>query len=206
MIEQATDEFAELMRRVERGETDAVWQLLEQYSGHLRRHVRRALNRDLRSKFDSVDFVQVVWASFFREPERVRGMRTSGDLLAYLATLARNKVVDEGRRRLRTQKHDIRRDIRIDDLHEDQREALASRDPTPSAVAIFRERWDKLLDNQPPRVRQIVELRFRGASYIEIAQRLQIHERTARRAIERLTEADELVACEAAADDENLGG
>jgi predicted ArsR family transcriptional regulator len=59
---------------------------------------------------------------------------------------------------------------------------------------MFRERWDRLVDGQPPHVRRIVELRFAGATYTEIAAQLHIHERTARKAIERLVddEPDEL--------------
>jgi DNA-directed RNA polymerase specialized sigma24 family protein len=114
--------------------------------------------------------------------------------MAYLAALARNKVVTEVRKEVHTQKRDMRREIRLDAVHDKDQHELASRDPTPSAVAMFRERWDRLVDGQPPHVRRIVELRFAGATYNEIAEELHIHERTARKAIERLVddEPDEL--------------
>ena len=66
------------------------------------------------------------------------------------------------------------------------------RNPSPSAVAIAKERWDLLLAKQNATVRAVVELRLQGVSFVEIAERLQIHERTARKAIERLTEILEL--------------
>ncbi|MEX2174258.1 MAG: sigma-70 family RNA polymerase sigma factor [Pirellulaceae bacterium] len=181
-------QFAALMQRVQDGEQQAAWELLEEYGSHLQRYVRRSLSKDLRTRFDSVDFVQVVWASFFREPDRLRRITTPAGLMAYLATLARNKVVTEVRRGMHAQKRDLRREIRIDAVRDDDRQVLTSRDPTPSAVAMFRERWDRLVDGQPAQVRRIVELRFQGATYTEIAEQLHIHERTARKAIERLVE------------------
>jgi DNA-directed RNA polymerase specialized sigma24 family protein len=107
--------------------------------------------------------------------------------MAYLAALARNKVFDE-MRGMNAQKRDVRRDIRLDAVHDEDQRDLASRDPTPSAVAMFRERWNRLLGGQPTQVRRIVELRFAGATYNEIADELHIHERTARKAIERLVQ------------------
>jgi RNA polymerase sigma-70 factor (ECF subfamily) len=187
MQDEAT-EFADLMQRVERGDQQAAWELLEAYGSHLQRYVRRSLSRELRARFDSIDFVQVVWASFFREPEKMRRITTPAELMAYLAALARNKVVTEVRREVHTQKRDLRREIRLDAVHDTQQHELASRDPTPSAVAMFRERWNRLVEGQAPHVRRIVELRFAGATYTEIAQELQIHERTARKAIERLVD------------------
>jgi RNA polymerase sigma factor (sigma-70 family) len=179
-------EFAELMERVHEGSQDAAWQLLEKYGPHVQRYVRRSLNQEMRSKFDSIDFTQVVWASFFREPDRLRRLESPTALLAYLATLARNKVVGEVRRRMMSIKHDVNREIAFNELEEDLAVRCHNPDPTPSAVAIARERWHQLIDNQPEQVRRIVELRFMGATYQEIAEQLQIHERTARKAIERL--------------------
>ena len=189
MIDEAT-EFASLMERVQRGEQQAAWELLETYGSHLQRYVRRSLSRDLRSRFDSVDFVQVVWASFFREPDKLRRITTPADLMAYLAALARNKVVNEVRREVHAQKRDLRREIRLDAVHDEDKRDLASRDPTPSAVAMFRERWNRLVSGQPSQVRRIVELRFAGATYNEIADELHIHERTARKAIEKLVQGE----------------
>ena len=60
------DNFVALMRRVREGSEAAAWELVDKYGGHLRRAVRRVLNPMLRSKFDSLDFVQLVWDSFFR--------------------------------------------------------------------------------------------------------------------------------------------
>jgi RNA polymerase sigma factor (sigma-70 family) len=179
-------EFADLMERVHDGSQDAAWQLLEKYGPHVKRYVRRSLNNEMRSKFDSLDFAQVVWASFFREPDRFRRLESPTELLAYLASLARNKVVGEVRRRMMSEKNDINREIGFGDLDEDVAVRCANPDPSPSSVAMARERWHQLVDNQPESVRRIVELRFMGATFPEIAEQLNINERTARKAIERL--------------------
>ena len=179
-------EFAELMERVHDGSQDAAWQLLEKYGPHVKRYVRRSLNQEMRSKFDSLDFAQVVWASFFREPHRFRQLDSPAALLAYLASLARNKVVNEVRRRMMSDKNDLNREIGFCELEEDMNVRCPNADPSPSSVAIARERWHQLVDNQPESVRRIVELRFMGATFPEIAEQLNIDERTARRAIEQL--------------------
>lgn len=192
-MSEDTSEFAQLMQRIKAGSQEAAWELLEKYGSHVQRYVRRSLNAKMRSKFDSIDFMQVVWASFFREPQRIRHLDTPQDLIGYLANMARNKVVMEVRRRMFTEKHDLNREVPLYDPDQFYDAGLMSPDPTPSSVAIARERWTQLVDEQPETVRRIVELRFLGSSFEEIAAELKIHERTARKAIERLvkTTADE---------------
>ena len=72
--------------------------------------VRRQLPRLLRSRFDSLDFLQSVWGSFFR---RVRSGPTefedSRHLVAFLARAAKNKVIDEYRRAA-SRKQDMHRE------------------------------------------------------------------------------------------------
>jgi len=179
------------MERIEAGSQEAAWEMLEVYGPHVQRYIRRSLNPLMRSKFDSVDFAQVVWASFFREPGRIRRLDTPEQLMGYLASMARHKVVGEVRHRMYSDKRDLNREVFIEDSPESEDRALTARDPTPSAVAIARERWTQMLDEQPETVRQIVELRFHGASFVEIAAQLQLNERTVRRAIERLVDMGE---------------
>lgn len=178
-------EFADLMERVHDGSQDAAWQLLEKFGPHVKRYVRRSLDQDMRSKFDSLDFAQVVWASFFREPDRFRRLDSPTALLAYLASLARNKVVGT-RREMSTSKKNFNREIGFGEMEEEFIVRCPTPDPTPSSVAIARERWHQLVDGQPESVRRIVELRFMGATFSEIAEQLNINERTARKTLEQL--------------------
>lgn len=178
-------QFAELIEQVRAGSQDAAWQLVEKYGRDVQRFVRRSLHQRLRSKFDSLDFVQIVWGSFFRAPERLQGMARAEQLIAYLATLAKFKVLTEVRRRLQTEKYDVKREDVSGASHPSPDENSGPL-PTASAVAIAKERWDQLLADEPEQVRRIVELRLQGTTYNEIADNLHIHERTARKTIKRL--------------------
>ena len=179
------DDFAQLIEQVRAGSQEAAWTLVGKYSRDVQRFVRRSLHQKLRSKFDSMDFVQIVWGSFFRCPDRLEGMAKSEQLIAYLSTLAKFKVLAEVRRRLQTEKHNLDREESTADADGSPREMMGNI-PTPSAVAIARERWDQLLAGEPDQVKRIVELRLQGTTYTEIAVQLDIHERTARKTIKRL--------------------
>lgn len=180
------------MERLQQGSQDAAWELIGVYGPHVQRFVRRTLTQDLRSKFDSIDFAQIVWASFFRAPDRIRQMETPQQLMAYLAAMARNKVIDESRRRLDSQKHNVRLEVSVERMDAAAAQGLRSHDPSPSSVAVARERWDRLVVNQPADVRQILELRFQGGTYDEIARQMQLNERTVRRVIAKLIKDDTL--------------
>src|SRR5262245_24000760 len=90
MIQDAS-EFRDLIRRIQGGERAAVDELLQRYGKHVLRAVRRKLHPRIRSKFDSLDFVQDVWASFFiQEAHRCNFDRPEA-LIQFLENMARNK-------------------------------------------------------------------------------------------------------------------
>lgn len=180
-----TEDFQSLMRRVQEGSEEAAWELVEGYGEAVRRAVRRALNVRLRSKFDSLDFVQLVWCSFFRRTERAVRFTRPDELVAFLVKMATNKVRLEIRRRLLTQQYNVNRESRLDDLPEDQK-SLADRRASAVELAIARERWERIIAGQPPRYRQIIQLRLQGLSNVEIAHRLHIAHTTVYRFLERL--------------------
>ncbi|MEW4452496.1 hypothetical protein AB1L30_07470, partial [Bremerella sp. JC817] len=57
--------FADLLARAKAGDEHAVNALLNEFEADVRLAVRRQLPRLLRTQFDSMDFVQLVWASVF---------------------------------------------------------------------------------------------------------------------------------------------
>jgi RNA polymerase sigma factor (sigma-70 family) len=179
------EKFGELIAQLREGSEDAAWQLIEHYGPHIQRVVRRTLDRRLRGKFDSVDFVQAVWASFFREPAQIHSFETPKQIVGYLAAAARFKVVDEMRRRLGTKKYDVARELPWDDSTVDS-DPRVSGGPSPDEIAIAREVWNRLISGQTTMHQEIVRLRFGGATFEEIAQKLDIHERTARKVMDRL--------------------
>jgi RNA polymerase sigma factor (sigma-70 family) len=186
MMPKAHSEFDDLMQQVREGSETATRELVVNYGSHLLRVVRRKLHRALRSKFDSQDFVQAVWASFFAvQPERM-ALNGPKDLVALLEGMARNKVVDAVRQRLQTQKYSVKRERSLDQSLIFQPDALVAEQPGPEAVAIAREEWQHLLESAPARSRRILELFHDGQDREEIARDLGLNERTIRRVVRKL--------------------
>lgn len=181
--------LADLIERARLGCDVASEDLVSKYGAHILRVVRHRLNRTLRPKFDSQDFVQAVWASFFAVlPEREAFDRPE-ELIAFLADLAQNKVIDAVRQRMMSQKRDINREEPLDP----GKASHARRQPSPSDIAIAREEWQRLLDQQPAHHQRMLEMLRAGHGYLEVARELGVNERTIRRIVGQLAsrQADE---------------
>jgi RNA polymerase sigma-70 factor (ECF subfamily) len=178
-------EIGAFLARIQGGDDEAARELLCRYEAEVRLVVRRQLPRLLRSRFDSIDFLQSVWGSFFHRI-RVGGaeFEDSRHLVAFLARAAKNKVIDEYRRAA-SQKQDMNREepIWTDSLR--ARELPAAED-TPSQVAQAHETFDRLLDLVPKERREVLSLKAEGLSSREIGERLGISERTVQRVLEEL--------------------
>src|SRR4051794_2925311 len=141
-------DFGNLVTRAREGDDAAVRCLLHSFEDDVRLMVRVRLPRALRSQFDSMDFVQAVWQSVlvpgrgclvpFTDEHHFRG---------YLAGVARNKVLQEYRRRTQARKYDLAREeplyVRRGD-REEPREVVAH-DPSPSQNVQAMDRWEQLL-------------------------------------------------------------
>lgn len=178
--------FSELMRRVEAGDAAAQRALIEQYGNHILRVIRRRLHPRMRVQYDSQDFCQAVWASFFAHRSEMARFKTDHELLAYLGRMGRNKVVDEVRRRLMSKKDNLNRTHSLNDSDAKLDQSLPGSSPTPSQFAMAREQIERLISGQPAKYRRIVEMRAAGATFKDIAERIGINERNVRRIIERL--------------------
>jgi RNA polymerase sigma factor (sigma-70 family) len=180
-----SNDFSLLMQRIREGSDDAVKELLEVYGPHILRVVRRRLNQNLRSKFDSQDFVQSVWASFFAiRPNEYMFDRPEA-LITFLVNLARNKVVDCVRQRFQTTIHTVNREHSLDGSAAYALE-MEGQQPSPSQVALAKEEWDRLLDSVPAYQRPILTLLWQGHTQQEIAQQLGVGEKTIRRIVRRI--------------------
>src|SRR5262245_43381196 len=104
------NEFQELMQRLREGSDGAARELINKYGPHIKKVIRQRLHRKLRPKFDSVDFSQAVWASFFADQARLRSFDSPETLTKYLGAMARNKVVAAFRQRVQTEKYDVDRE------------------------------------------------------------------------------------------------
>ncbi|MHB1034074.1 MAG: RNA polymerase sigma factor [Pirellulales bacterium] len=177
------DDFCGLMRLVSNGSEDAAWQLVTRYGEDIRRAVRRVLNVKLRPKFDSLDFVQLVWKSFFRARGNCDRFHRPEELAAYLAAMARNKVGMETRRRLATKKHDVQQE---QSLVQFRAEEMAGRQPAPIDIAIAHEQWEQMLKDQPAHYRRIIHLRLQGHTCHDIGKAVRLDERSVRRFLTKL--------------------
>lgn len=179
------DDIQAFLARIQAGDEEAARELLSRYEAEVRLVVRRQLPRLLRSRFDSLDFLQSVWGSFF---QRLRSgpsdFEDSRHLVAFLARAAKNKVIDEYRRAA-SQKHDMHREEPIWPEGPGPRDLAADLD-TPSEVAQANEAFGKLRELLPEHRRNILELKAEGLSSREIGERLGVSERTIQRVIEDL--------------------
>src|SRR5580704_19092332 len=150
--------IADFLKRIQAGDEGAARELLQRFEAEVRLVVRRQLPRLLRSRFDSLDFLQSVWGSFFH---RVRTTPTEFDdgrhLVAFLAWAARNKVIDEYRR-ASTQKGDMRREEPLW-TEGDRPKDVAAQIETASQVAEAHEAYGKLRELVPEERRALLELK-----------------------------------------------
>ena len=138
------DHLDELIEQLNEGDVVAAEQAFLAYEPYLRMTVRRQLSGPLRSKLDSMDIVQSVWADVlcrFREA----GWRFAdpAHLRAFLVKVARNRLIDRRREHHRALEQE--RSLSEITSHE-----LPQADqPRPSEVAQGHELWERMLENAP---------------------------------------------------------
>lgn len=184
-------DFLDLMRRIREGDEPAARELYEHYGRHILRVIRRRLHQPLRSRFDSTDFAQSVWTSFFAGATQTCHFDSPQALVAYLEKMAFHKVSGAYRNGVRAAKRDRTRERSLDEPLVEGAEGaphayLASPSPTPSQEAVARESWDRLMEGQPVVIRRILTLRREGHTYEEIADILETTTKTIQRLLRRL--------------------
>ena len=161
----------ELLARIKNGDEEAARELLTRYESKVRLVVRRQLPRLLRSRFDSLDFLQSVWGSFFHKIRTgPNDLDEEQNLVTFLAWAARNKVIDEYRRAA-TQRQDINREEQLEIAQRQGRSALP-----PATRRVNWPRPMRLMiacrDLLPEDRRVILEMKAAGHSSREIGDRL----------------------------------
>jgi RNA polymerase sigma factor (sigma-70 family) len=185
-MDNEQDSFQTLMDHVRTGSLEAVAELVSKYGSQVERTIRRMLSPSLRSKFDTGDFIQAVWASFFRDRDQFSAFEHAGHLVRFLQGIANNKVLQESRKRLDTVKSNVRRERPLPSMDVSDDPAMWDNNASPSQWAIARERWDEIMRDHTPEHRKIIQMRVAGETFEEIGTKLGINERTARRVIDRL--------------------
>lgn len=180
--------FRELLREAELGNEAAISRLVERYGPAIRRVVRKHLSAHMRRQFDSDDFMQTVWKSFFTRERDHQVFETPQQLSAFLVRMTRNKVVDRHRRLEQTLRRDIRREVTATDFNATASYDGVSASPTPSRIIAAKEEVERLLANEPAYCSQAARMKSEGRSYEEIAQVLNMHKDSVRRLLKRLRE------------------
>jgi RNA polymerase sigma factor (sigma-70 family) len=160
--------FADFVRRIRAGDTDAAAELVRRYEPAIRLEVRvRLRDPRLRRTFDSMDVCQSVMASFFlRAAAGQYDLDDPSQLIRLLVGIARNKVATRARR-----ESAARRDSRRNQDLEGEMEPIAA-DPTPSQIAANRELLDLLRRRLSDEERKIGELRAQGSTWDQVAATL----------------------------------
>ena len=183
------DDFTELMRRARSDDPAAVQDFLARFEREVQMMVRARLPKKLRTQFDSVDFVQAVWQSFFSDlRENPRDFANTEHLRGFLAAVVRNKVQEQHRRLTRTEKYDVAREQSLY-IRRGDREILrevVSPEPSPSEMVQADDRMAQLTAGRSPREVEVVRLRLQGLTFVEIAARTRMEERAVRRVIESM--------------------
>lgn len=181
-------EFTALMVRVSQGEEQAFQEIYDRYHKAIRLVIRYHLNRSpqLRTQFDSIDFLQEIFKDLFAHPEKLPGFTASKDFLKYLAVVAHHKI-EKARRQLTTQKRDLRRTRHLSEPEIAVRvAAVADPQPGPAQQAESREAWLRWLNSLTSRQQNIV-LRLRdGCTYQEIAAAQRRSVRSIERVVHKL--------------------
>jgi RNA polymerase sigma factor (sigma-70 family) len=179
-------EFPRLVARLRAGDSDAAEALYRLCGPYLRAAVRRQLHVRLRTRYDSLDFVQDVWASFLALPPGQHKFDTPAALIGFLQRVAYHKVVEGFRRRFESQRDDARREVAIDGGPDGRSEDLPSPTGTPSQWAIAGEEFDRLVSRLPPGYQVIVHRLRDGYTLTDIARMANVSRSTVDRVVRRL--------------------
>lgn len=167
-----------LLVKLAHGEDSAAERVFRDYEPLLRAMVRKRLTPSLRTKFDSMDVVQSVWADVLKT-YRSEGWRFSDrdHLRAFLSRVTFNHFFHHCRRN----NHALEREHALADD-----ELPASNLPRPSQVVQADELWETIVDLCPPTHREVLRLKRQGLALGEIADRTGLHEGSVRRILYEL--------------------
>jgi DNA-directed RNA polymerase specialized sigma24 family protein len=158
--------FRDLMARVRAGDPHATLQLVRDYEWAIRLQVRVRLTQpDLRRLLDSLDVVQLVWASFF--PRAAAGQYELQDpkkLLNLLITLAHHKLLDQAKRLRRRRRGEGRAAHGLASVGEP-----TDPHPGPEQEATERDLVREVRQRLAPREQDLWDQRLLGRSWDEIA-------------------------------------
>ncbi len=171
-------------------------ELFQRYAQRLIAFARTRLPSDVSSRVDEEDIVQSVFRSFFR---RNQGNEfyfdDSLDVRSLLAAMTYRKVINTIKHHHRDRR---RTTCEQSSSTSDGSSQLADRNPTPEELNILVDYLAWILNQLNSAQREMIQLRLEGYTVAEIADRVQLSQRTVKRALAR---ARELASDRIAADE-----
>ncbi len=182
----------ELVALAKDGDHSALNHLYRIYAERVRWMVRFRMNKELRSKLESMDIVQ---DTLIHALNGLDGFtyNNEGDFVRWLSKIAENELRGN-LRKLHADKRDIRKNVRLND----NRQTTGSRftgvpapvnADTPSVILSKRDelaRLEKAIDTLKPEYRQVIILtKIDGLSYNEMGKRLGKSDEAIRKLVSR---------------------
>jgi len=163
-------DLTKALQEAQKGSQDAWITLFKECYPKVRRVVRRRLNRSMRSLYDSTDFASDAMENLAANLDQL-DFPSVNSLIAFLAKVAEQKVIDEYRRQ-HTLKRDLSRVLPLGVMGADAGPVqLESDEPTASQLAQANETHERLMARDDATERDIIDLRNQGYSNSDIAER-----------------------------------
>jgi RNA polymerase sigma-70 factor (ECF subfamily) len=173
-----------------KGDEKAATELYRRYIQRLFHTVDLNLPQKMKVRLDADDICQSVFRSMFRRMRHGEfTFQDDADFWKLLVTVALNKLRNQVRN-ASAGKRDVQRETPLDATSEPNPFLLnrLSRGPSVEEAAQFREIMERICEQLTSVERELLQLRAEGYLQQEIAERLNLSERTIRRMNERLRE------------------
>jgi RNA polymerase sigma-70 factor (ECF subfamily) len=168
-MDQDTPSFDDMIARLRRGDPEAARDLIEKYGDTVRRFIRvRMTDPAIRRQMDSIDVCQSVMADFFvRTATGAYEFESPDQLVGLLATMARNRVINHGKRQ-----RAIRRDVkRLEGADVGGFQPVAPGE-SPSQIVAGRDLLTAFRSRLTAEERELADRRSSGEEWADIARAL----------------------------------
>jgi RNA polymerase sigma-70 factor (ECF subfamily) len=176
-----SDPLQLLLDQLCQGDPEAARLAFVTYEPYLRIVVRRQLSGAMRTRFDSLDIVQSVWADLlggFRAG--AWSFDSTDQLRSFLVRATLNRLIDRSRR----ERSSLSREQPIDSEYAG---VVAKADGSAASERLEAdELWQQMLETCPPQHRELLAMRRDGLPLPEIAARTGLHESSVRRVLYEL--------------------
>jgi len=175
-----------LLNRWRSGDEDAARELFQIYEERLLGLARQRISQRFGSRLDPEDVVQSVFRTFFtRSKEGKFQVEKADDVWKLLARITVHKTFRQIAFH-RAAKRNVNMEKAQGDDPQDYVLSLLDRGPTPEMANQFLDQVEHLVNRLSPNHREILELRMQGYKDVEIAKKLNVSDRTIRRAMEQV--------------------